>query len=83
MPGCVVNSNAAAGAEGGARGKHASAQRNVYPGKHSTTERALLCIVVLTQGIRGHGVSSMQAIGCKAGADKAEGGSVLSKQGAV
>ena len=83
MPDCVINRNAAAGTGGGARGKHAGAQRNVYPGKHSTTERAILCVVVSAQGIRGHSVGGMQAMGRKAAVDRVEGGSVLSKQGAV
>ena len=65
---CVVNGNAAASTREGARGKHASAQRNVYLGKYSITKRAILCVVVLTQGIREYSSSSVQAIGRKAAA---------------
>jgi hypothetical protein len=83
VPDCVVNCDTAAGAGGGARGKYASAQRNVYPGEHCTTERAILCVVVLTQSARKYSVSDVQAVGCKAAADGLEGGSVLSKQGGV
>jgi hypothetical protein len=83
VPGSVVDSNAAAGAGGGARGKYAGAQRNVYPGEHCTTERAVLCVVVLTQSARKYSVSDVQAVGSKAAADRLEGGSVLSKQGGV
>jgi hypothetical protein len=83
MPDCVINRNAAASTRGEARGKHAGAQRNVYPGKHSTTKRAILCVVVLAQGIREHSVSSIQAMGRKAAVDRVEGGSILSKQGVV
>jgi hypothetical protein len=46
VPNSVVNSNAAASVRGGARGKHASAECNVYLGKHSIAKRAVLYILV-------------------------------------
>jgi hypothetical protein len=46
VPNSVVNSNAAASIRGGARGKHAGAEYNVYLGEHSTAKRAVLYILV-------------------------------------
>jgi hypothetical protein len=46
VPNSVVNSNAAAGARGGAEGKHAGAECNVHLGKHSAAKRAVLYILV-------------------------------------
>jgi hypothetical protein len=78
-----VDGNAAASAGDTARGEHAGAERNIHLGEHSTAERAVLCIVVSAQQARGHGAGDVQALGRYAIADETEGGSVLSKQGAV
>jgi hypothetical protein len=78
-----VDGNAAAGAGDAARGEHASTERNIHPGEHSAAKRAVLCVVVSAQQARGHSAGNVQALGRYATADKTEGGSVLSKQGAV
>ena len=74
----VVDSNAAAVAGGRAGDKHACEECNVHPGKHCEAERPILCIVVSTQGARGHSAVDVRAIGCEAAADGTEGGGVLS-----
>ena len=80
MPNGIVNSNAAAVAGGGAKDKHNSAERNVHLNKHCPAKCIVLCVVVLTQGARKHYISNKQVIGCKAAANRAKRGSILSKQ---
>jgi hypothetical protein len=83
MPNSNVNSNTAASTRDRSRGEHASAEYNVYPGEHSAAKRAVLCFIVSAREAGGDSASDVQAIGREAAADKAEGSSVLSKQGAV
>jgi hypothetical protein len=78
-----INSNAAASIRDRSRGEHASAEYDVYLGKHSAAKRAVLCFIVLVREARGDSASNVQAIGREATADKVEGSSILSKQGAV
>jgi hypothetical protein len=83
LPNGVVDGNAAASARGGARGKHASAERNVHLGKHCASERVVLCVVVSRQGARKYSVGDVHEMGSEAAADRLEGSSVLSEQAAV
>jgi hypothetical protein len=70
MPDGYVDSNAAASARAGVKSKHVGAERDVNPGKHSTAECAVLCVVVSAQQARGYSVSDVQAMGRKAAADE-------------
>lgn len=63
MPNYITNSNAAASVGGGARGKYASAQRNVHLGKHNIGKRIVLYILVSAREIRRYSVSSVQVVG--------------------